>query len=146
MYIISLIICVYLSVSGYIMRCFITTLGLLIWTTSFGQKCFCDKDTTLKEIIDCTPVKFDNKAKLYWSFNCDSSWLTFKSPTHKKEIIFSLGLLEYTGKLGYSYAKEYKKTFLIQNRVISGCCAPSDFYLFDKTNGQLRKNLGILIF
>jgi hypothetical protein len=131
------------------MRTIITIFGLLYWTLSLGQqKCFCDKDTTLKEIIDCGIIKFDNKAKLYWNFNCDSSWLTFESPTHKKKIIFSLGegLQDYTERLGYSYAEEYKNRFLIQNRVISGCCAPSDFYLFDKTTGQLRKKLGILIF
>jgi len=131
------------------MRTIITVFALLYGTLSFGQKnCFCDKDTMLKERIDCDVIKFDNNAKLYWSFNCDSSWLTFESPTHKKEIIFSLGdgLQNYTGRLGYSYAQEYKNRFLIQNRVISGCCAPSDFYLFDKATGQLRKKLGILIF
>ena len=128
------------------MRAFITAFGLLIWTTSFGQNCFCDKDTTLNEIVNCDTVKFDNTAKLYWNFNCDSSWLTFESPKHFKNIIFSLGLVNYTGKLGYSYAQEYQNRFLIQNRVISGCCAPSDFYLFDKSTGQLKKNLGKLIF
>jgi hypothetical protein len=131
------------------MRTFVTVLGLLLGTFSFGQnRCFCDKDTLLKEIIDCRVIKFDNKAKIYWSFNCDSSWLTFESSTHKKVIIFSLGdgLQNYTGRLGYSYAQEYKNKFLIQNRVISGCCAPLDFYLFNKSTGQLKKNLGKLIF
>jgi hypothetical protein len=131
------------------MRTIITVLGLLFGTFSFGQsKCFCEKDTMLKQIIDCRIIKFANKAKLYWSFNCDSSWLTFESSTHNKNIIFSLGdgLQDYTGRLGYSYAQEYKSKFLIQNRVISGCCAPLDFYLFDKSTGQLKKNLGKLIF
>ena len=128
------------------MRALVSTLGLLIWTTSFGQNCFCDKDTTLSKIVNCDTIKLDNRAKLYWSFNCDSSWLTFESPKHLKNIIFSLGLVTYTGRLGYSYAQEYKNRFLIQNRVISGCCTPSDFYLFDKTTGQLKKKLGILIF
>lgn len=128
------------------MRAFITTLGLLIWTTSFGQNCFCDKDTTLGEIVNCDTVKFDNGANLYWNFNCDSSWLTFESPKHFKNIIYSLGLVNYTGKIGFSYAQEYKHKFLLQNRLISGCCVPSEFFLLDKTNGQIKDSLGRVIF
>jgi hypothetical protein len=102
----------------------------------------------LKHIIDCDIIKFDNNTRLYWNFDCDSSWLTFENLKHKKEILYSLGegLQNYTGRLGYSYAQEYKNRFLIKNRVISGCCAPMDFYLFDKSTGRLRKNLGKLIF
>lgn len=51
-----------------------------------------------------------------------------------------------TGRLGYIYAQEYKRTFLIQNNVISGCCSPPDFYLYDKETGDLKVNLGRLIF
>ena len=135
-------------VSGYIMRALLTVFGLLNWTLSFGQNCFCDKNTMLKEIINCDKIKFDNKSSLYWSFNCDSSWLTFESPTHQKDIIFSLGdgLQELTGRLGYIYATEYRHTFLIQCNVISGCCTPPDFYLFDKTTGQIKDSLGTIIF
>jgi len=119
------------------------------WVTfAFGQNCRCDTDTLLSEIISCDTIKFDNKAALYWSFNCDSSWLTFKSPTNKEEIIFSLGegLQNMTGRLGYIYAQEYKKAFLIQNNVISGCCSPPDFYLYDKKTGELKANLGRVVF
>lgn len=122
---------------------------IFLWTTFvFGQNCNCETNTLLSEIISCDTVKFDNKASLYWSFNCDSSWLTFESPAHKKEIIFSLGdgLQDMTGRLGYIYAQEYKNTFLIQNNVISGCCSPSDYYLFDKETGELKAGLGRLIF
>ena len=135
------------NVSGYIMKSLLLSCIILFFSAIVcGQNCHCDEDTTLSERVNCDTIKFDNRAKLYWSFNCDSSWLTFESPKHLKNIIFSLGLVIYTGRLGFSYAQEYKNTFLIQNRVISGCCAPSDFYLFDKTTGQPRKNLGILIF
>src|SRR5579871_1373480 len=128
------------------MRVIITALGLLIWTTSFGQNCFCDKDTTLSEIVNCDTIKFDNKAKLYWSFNCDSSWLTFESPRHFKNVIFTLDLVGYTGRLGFSYAQEYKHKFLIQNRLISGCCDPPEFFLLDKTNGEVKDTLTSVIF
>jgi hypothetical protein len=130
------------------MRAFVTALGLLIWTTSVGQNCFCANDSILTEIINCDKIEFDNSSRLYWSFNCDSSWLTFESPIHKRTIIFSLGdgLQDLTGRLGYIYAQEYKKRFLIQCNVISGCCTPPDFYLFDKTTGRITDSLGTIIF
>ena len=130
------------------MKAFVTAIGLLVWAVSFGQNCFCAKDTMLKEIINCDKIKFDNSARLYWDFNCDSSWLTFESPTHKKTIIFSLadGLQNLTGRLGYIYAQEYKDNFLIQCNVISGCCKPPDFYLFDKATGHIKDSLGAIIF
>ena len=135
-------------VSCYIMRTVLIAISFLCLTYTFGQNCSCEKDAMLKEIISCDTIKFDNKAKLFWNFNCDSSWLTFESPSHKKEIIFSLGegLQNMTGRLGYIYVQEYKNTFLIQNNVISGCCSPPDFYLYDKNTGQKKSDLGRLIF
>ena len=114
----------------------------------FGQNCFCDKDTLLKELIHCDVTTFDNKAKIYWNFNCDSSWLTFERPTREKIVIFSLsdGLQNMTGRLDFTYAQEYKSTFLIRNFVISGCCDPPEYYLFDKTNAQIRDSLGCILF
>lgn len=66
----------------------------------------------------------------------------------QKEIIFSLedGLQELTGRLGYNFVEEYRNTFLIQNNVISGCCSPPEFYLYDKYTGKLKKSLGRIIF
>lgn len=130
------------------MRTFFTALGLLIGTTSFGQNCFCENDSILSEIINCDKMEFDNSSRLYWSFNCDSSWLTFESPLHTKTVIFSLGdgLQDLTGRLGYIYAQEYKNRFLIQCNVISGCCTPPVFYLFDKTTGRITDSLGTIIF
>ncbi len=123
---------------------------MIFFTTSFafGQNCKCDKDTLLSEVISCDTIRFNNKSSLYWTFNCDSSWLTFESPAHKRVIIFSLseGLQYLTGRLGYIYVKEYKNTFLIQNNVISGCCSPPEFYLYDKKTGKLKIKLGRLIF
>ncbi|MBK7763858.1 MAG: hypothetical protein IPI46_10880 [Bacteroidetes bacterium] len=85
---------------------------------------------------------------MYWSFNCDSSWLTFESPSKNREILFSLGdgLQSMTGRLGYVFAQEYKNHFLIQNNVISGCCSPPDFYLYDKHTGKLKEELGCILF
>jgi hypothetical protein len=85
---------------------------------------------------------------LYRQFNCDSSWLTFESNKGIKTILYSLegGLIEATEKLGYQYAAEYKTTFLLQNNLISGCCTPPEYLLFNKTTGTEIKNFGSLIF
>ncbi len=83
---------------------------LFFINSSFGQKqCSCDSNQFLKEIISCDPVIFKNDAKLFTQYNCDSSWLTFQNKKGKKTIIYTLeSLVELTGRLGYSYATEYK--------------------------------------
>ena len=116
--------------------------------TSFRQKCKCYSNSNLIEIISCDTIHFKNHSKLYRSINCDSSWLTFENKQGKKKVIYSLEypLLELTERLGYQYASEYYSTFLIQNNVISGCCDPPEFILFDKSNGSLKVNIGKIIF
>jgi len=54
--------------------------------------------------------------------------------------------MELTGRLGYTYAQEYMNHFLIRNNVISGCCQPPEYYLYDKSTGQLKKSLGRIVF
>lgn len=112
---------------------------------AFGQQCNCVKDTLLGESVDCSPTIFDNKARIYWSFNCDSSWLTFENG-ERKRILFSMELVSYTGRLGFSYSHEYKKYFLIKNNVISGCCSPPEYFLFDKGTGMQKKSLGRVLY
>jgi hypothetical protein len=115
---------------------------------AFGQNCNCETDSMLKEKISCDTIKFENEAQLYWNFNCDSSWLTFKNSKNIKKVIFSLeeGLIHLTGNLGHIFAQEYEHTFLIQHNVISGCCTPPDYYLYDKSTGELKSNFGPLIY
>lgn len=110
-----------------------------------AQMCSCNTDSSLNELIDCSPVIFDNGAKLFWSFSCDSSWLTYEN-AKKRDILFSMELVNYTGRLGFSYANEYKRYFLIRNDVISGCCSPPEYYLFDKETGKQKANLGRVLF
>jgi len=130
------------------MRSLLIIALLFFLNSSFGQKqCSCDSNQFLKEIISCDAVIFKNGAKLFTQYNCDSSWLTFQNKKGKKMIIYTLeSLVELTGRLGYSYATEYKSDFLIQNNVISGCCDPPEFILFDKETGKEKLNLGRLIF
>ncbi len=102
----------------------------------------------LKEYIFCKPTYLDNMSKLYWSFNCDSSWLTFENFQGQRKIIFSLrdDLVSLTTRLGHVSFTEFKTTFLVTNKVISGCCDPDDYYLYDKRSGSLIKYLGRAVF
>lgn len=112
-----------------------------------GQNCYCSSDSTLNEINKCDTISFENNAKLLWNFNCDSSWLTFQSPQGNTVIIFSLseGLQYLRGRIGFVDFKEYSNSFLVQNNVISGCCSPPNYFLFNKATGQIIDTLdGVL--
>lgn len=111
---------------------------------SFAQNCSCKEKPRLNEIISCDKTIFKNGAKIYYQFNCNSSWLVFESKAKEKKKLFSLDkdLIELTGRLGYASWAEYKNTFIIENRLVSGCCDPSEFLLFDKNNGKKIANLG----
>jgi len=124
-------------------------IGLIILCKVFyAQECTCELNPELAVNISCKAVVLNNQSKIYWQYNCDSSWLTFKNSKGLIKILYSLerALMDYTGRLGFSYAAEYKSTFLIQNNVISGCCDPPEFILFDKANGKEKINLGRLVF
>ncbi|RYY45042.1 MAG: hypothetical protein EOO06_17195 [Chitinophagaceae bacterium] len=54
--------------------------------------------------------------------------------------------MHLTERLGYQYIKENNQSFLIMNRLISGCCTPPAFLLFNKNNGKLLEKLGSLIY
>lgn len=130
------------------MRPLLLIIVFFISNIAFGQNCYCAQDTMLKENISCKPAIFENKARLFWNFNCDSSWLTFESPKQKRKIIFSLGdgLVSLTKHLGYMYWTEFNNTFLVTNHVISGCCDPLDYYVHDKSSGDIIKYLGRAIY
>lgn len=127
------------------MKLLFTILVLIAGPFAWAQSCNCVEDSTLREFISCKPVLFDNHAKLYWSFNCDSSWLIFESAQKKKNILFSIEPY-LTERLGHIYRQEYKSVFLVQHNVISGCCDPPLFYLYDKNNGQFKLDLGPVLF
>jgi hypothetical protein len=131
------------------MRILIVSFVLLLFRTSvIGQDCHCDEDPTLNTFMPCDTTIFHNNAKLFWSFNCDSSWLTFRNSRDKRKVIFSLtkDFMELTKRIGYVGFQEFRRSFLVENRVISGCCQPSDYYLYGKITGNLLKYLGRAIF
>ena len=122
--------------------------SILISQSTWGQLCNCIEDESLKENISCEPEFLDNNSKIYWNFNCDSSWLTFENASVYKKILYVLNkdMIGYTTRIGYIDFKEFKNTFLITNKVISGCCAPADYFIYDKTNGDSIKYLGRAIY
>jgi len=130
------------------MKILLTVVVMLCTTVVCGQQCKCETDTSLNNIISCEIIQLKNHSKIYWQFNCDSSWLTFESKSGVKEILYALdaGMMDYTGRLGFQYETEYKTTFLIRNNLISGCCTPPEFILFNKSNGKYIKNVGPLIY
>lgn len=113
----------------------------------FGRECGCEKDSIDYSYL-CDTTKFDNYSKLYWQVNCDSAWLTFENKKFQKVILYSLtdDFRILTGHIGYVWCYEYKNKFIMENKVVSGCCQPHEYYLFDKTNGKLLNNLGHAIF
>jgi hypothetical protein len=130
------------------MKFILILLSFYFSIAAYGQMCSCKDAPELKNIISCKKVLFSNGSKLYRQFNCDSSWLTFESRTGRKTLLYSLEapLIELTERLGYQYVKENKHSFLIINRVISGCCTPPEFLLYNKNSGTLLENIGSLIY
>lgn len=111
------------------------------------QKCNCENHPELKRIISCKPQVFKNNAKVFWQYNCDSSWLIFQN-NHIKKKLFSLekDLISLTNRIGYSNIEEYKHSFLVEYRVISGCCQSPEYILHNKNNGNVIKKLGIILY
>lgn len=112
---------------------------------SFAQQCKCPTWPMGNEAISCKPITMRNGARLYWQFNCDSSWLTFRSPTGKKRRVFTNPMPDLTGRIGLSFAFENDRTFTLRNRVISGCCAPEQYILYSKSSGRELQEKGFCI-
>lgn len=128
------------------MKLLLTLILILLTSSANAQDCACGCDTLELDLF-CDTVEFDNGARIYWNFNCDSSWILFKNQdtslvlsSMEKEI------MELTGRLGYGDFIEYNSVFLGVFETISGCCTPPDYYVHDKSNGRLKKYLGSAIF
>ncbi|PIF47502.1 hypothetical protein CLU96_4560 [Chryseobacterium sp. 52] len=113
---------------------------------AFSQKCSCSKNPELKNVISCEATQFENGAKIYWDYDCNSSWITFQNGKIRKKI-FTLEkeFIEFTGRLGYRSWTEYKNSFLVENSVVSGCCQPGEYILYNKNNGEKIIELGTII-
>lgn len=87
-------------------------------------------------------------SQIYWSYDCDSSWLTLENKNGKKYVFYSLEkeMMELTTRIGHVHFTEFSRAFLYTNKVISGCCEPLDYYLYNKEDASLIKYLGRAIF
>lgn len=111
-----------------------------------GQNtCNCNKFPDLE--ISCKKNEILSGAKIYWSLNCDSSWLTFENRNYKK-VLFSFDsvMLEMTGRIGIDFATSYNGYILLKNKLISGCCEPLEYILLDDKNADTVMNLGRILY
>ncbi len=113
----------------------------------YGQQCSCSQKPELKDVLSCEAALLQNGAKIYWEYDCNSSWITFQKGNEKRKIFeLEKAFIELSGRLGYRNWTEYKNSFLIENSLVSGCCQPSEYILFDKNNGRKIAELGTVIF
>ena len=83
-----------------------------------------------------------NGAMLYYQWNCDSTWLTFK----KEEEVILKSYLDcdpfLCSSLGLTFIKEYPSYLLFIHNWSSGCCTPPDLVFIDKSTGHEKKRIG----
>lgn len=84
---------------------------------------------------------FSNGGKLYYLWNCDSTWLTFQGK--EKVILKSCSKVDpiLCSRLGLQFLKEYNKYLLFLYNWSSGCCTTPDLVFIDKKNGQEIKRI-----
>ena len=89
----------------------------------------------------CEFQNFQNGSRLYWQWNCDSSWLTFENK--EKVILKSCENETVYGcqRAGLGFLKEYKHYLLFQYEWISGCCASPDMVFINKETGKGIKRI-----
>lgn len=115
---------------------------------SFSNECGCNSDSLEIQFSSCEPRRFENGAKVYTQYNCDSSWIVFESPNGIKHSIFSLvgEEREFTDRIGPVEFVEYNNKILIGSKTASGCCYPLEYSLIDKIDGKLLEKIGTIIF
>jgi hypothetical protein len=113
----------------------------------YSQTCSCSKKPELKDLISCKPTIFKNGAKIFWEYDCNSSWITFQNGKKKKKIFeLEKEWIDFSSRLGYRSWTEYKNSFLIENSVVSGCCQPLEYILYSKETGNKIAELGTAVF
>ncbi len=116
----------------------ISSLNIIAQRTNCGCS---EKEISLEKQYKCDTVVFSNSAKMYWQWNCDSSWLTFENKEKtilkscKNETVYECE------RTGLNYLKEYDNYLLFQHKWISGCCTPPDLVFINKENGKEIKRI-----
>ncbi len=114
------------------------------------NNCGCETDSLKTEnTINCDTTILRNNSKIYYQFNCDSIWLTLENIKGDKIVIYREkdnfdDFYAIQWRLAYRLKKEYDNYLLFR----SDCPAngPCNFVLIDKKTGQLKKELGELIY
>lgn len=119
---------------------------MIVMCTLYGfsqqLNCGCDTANIIPENqYKCDTIWFSNGAKLFWQWNCDSSWLTFEYT--KPVIIKSCNEMNVYGcnRTGLNFLKEYPGYLLFQYKWISGCCTPPDIVFMSKETGEELKRI-----
>ncbi len=122
-------------------------IGIMLFTVSckegYVKEIECENKKVLKEVINIDTTTFDIGTKLFWSYNCDSAWLTYINQNQQKIILDSWTENPiFSIKMGYLYLQDYKKNILFERNVISGCCDLPDNIIIDKYTGKELINVG----
>jgi hypothetical protein len=89
----------------------------------------------------CDFENFQNGSRLYWQWNCDSTWLTFEN---KQKVILKTCENETVygcQRAGLGFLKEYPDYLLFQQEWISGCCVSPDIVFISKKTGKEIKRI-----
>ncbi|OCA75335.1 hypothetical protein [Chryseobacterium arthrosphaerae] len=128
------------------MKSFYVFAAFFLLNLAYGQKCSCSQNEELKGIIPCEKTRFQNGAKIFWEYDCNSSWITFQNKNIRRKIFeLEKEFIALSGRLGYRSWTEYKSSFLIENSMISGCCQPEEYMLYNKNTGRKIAELGTFI-
>lgn len=100
-----------------------------------SDNCFEYMHSEENEYFDDTTL-ITNGSKLYYQWNCDSTWMTFEN--NDKIILKSCTKFDpiLCSRLGLNFIKEYPKYLLFKYDWISGCCTSPDIVFIDKNNGM----------
>lgn len=86
-------------------------------------------------------TQMSNGSKLYYQWNCDSTWLTFEND--EQIILKSCSDFDpmLCSQLGLNFIKEYPNYLFFIHNWISGCCTPPDLVLIDKETGREKERI-----
>jgi hypothetical protein len=125
---------------------FISFLFISLNGLSQDQVCVCATDSSLSRTEpSCDTTHFSNGAKLYYSWNCDSTWLTFEN---KEKVILKpcMAMRPLCTRVGLTFINEYPTHLLFTYSWVSGCCDPPDLVFIDKESGLEQKRISKNLF
>jgi hypothetical protein len=112
------------------------------------RNCFCSQDTSLSEQINCDTIELKSGSRIFYQFNCDSSWLTFQNRTGLNTVLFSLdtALIGLTYKLAWHVERDYEHYVLFVARATSGLPTTLVYQLLDKQSSSVTEEFGQVVY